>query len=477
MTPKTRDRKPVAAASTTLALVSLLSLGEAFAGEASPGVCKIAPPSLSRLGYPALPVELSRADAQKLKNARKAVAKKDWKAAKNFLEPLAATYSEDADVRFLLAILQAAQGASSEACGAIAHLLEMDLPATNRRFQTEPALAELRRSADGNRLVEHADAVRTLWRQATSDGLPAVMARGTRDVLDIWYPKYLRAGVYLHETKRFLPVTPPVDGAGAALFHPATKRAALVKLKVVPCREDNCPRVETVEVRDFRLDEVEKPAGRWRYEGENARPLELRSGAGGLEARVRDCCCYDDCVSPWEKVAGRRATPATTQSSATPNSVDEMTLTVDQRGSRLATRPDGLQIRKGSLVAGSKEIPLDVQHTGPGATHAIFVDPTTNARLVLSTIDGCQCGGKHEGAVLRHVLSRVDAEGRATVLMGGKGPAAAMLDGKRAFYLQTGDTVRRWPSMAAVGTRDGEPVMPGTLLVIPVTEERNCCGL
>lgn len=473
MTPRTRNRKHVAVVSTTLVLVSLLSLGEALAGEASAGVCKMAPPALSRLGYSALPAELSRADAQKLRNARKAVAKKDWKAAQDLLDPLAATYSEDTDVRFLLAALQAAQGASSDACSAIAHLLEMDLPAMNRRFETEPALAELRKGADGSRLVEHASAVRALWRQATNDGLPAVMARGTRDVLDIWYPRYLRAGVYLHETKRFLPVTPPVDGAGAALIQPATKRAAVVKLKVVPCREDNCPRVEAVEVRDFRLDEVEKPPGRWRYDGENARPLELRSGAGGLEARVHDCCCYNDCVSPWEKAAGRR----TAQPPSTTHAVEEMTLTVDQRGSRLATRPVDLHIRKGSLVAGSKEVSLDAQHTGPGATHAIFVDPTTDARLVLSTIDGCQCGGKREGAVLRHVLSRVDADGKATLLMGGKGPAAAMLDGKRAFYLQTGDTVRRWSTMAAVGTRDGEPVMPGTLLVIPVTEQRNCCGL
>lgn len=466
----------------TVVLASMLGPGVARAGEADPGMCKMAPPSLARLGYRALPPELARADVAKLKSAKKAVAKavatKNWSAAKKLLEPLAAAYSEDPEVRFLLAMERASEGELSDACGEIAHLLEWDLPSFGQRYAKEPAFTGLRQSPEGARLAEHAKAVAALWRQAASDGLPSLMARGTRDALDIWSATYLRGGVYLHAVKRFLPMAPPVDGAAAVLVHPRANRTTVVSLKVDPCRDDNCPKVEAVDVRDFALDDIGRPPVRWHYDGENAQPLELRSGAGGLEAKVHDCCCYDNCVSPWEKVGGKRSsrkpTPPSGQSTST---IEEMTLRVDHRGFLLATTPASVRIRKGSLVSDDQTVPLDPRHADAATVHDVLLDPSTGARLVLSTVDGCQCGSKREGAALRHVLSRVTPDGKAAVLVSSQGPAAALLDGGGAFYLQTGDTVRRWPSMAAVGTHEGEPILSGVVLVVPVTQQRNCCGL
>ena len=43
--------------------------------------------------------------------------------------------------------------------------------------------------------------------------------------------------------------------------------------------------------------------------------------------------------------------------------------------------------------------------------------------------------------------------------------------------MQTGDTLRRWPSLATVGAEPGTPIMPGVLLVVPRTERGDCCGL
>jgi hypothetical protein len=448
----------------------MLGDGSARAGEPAPGVCKLTPPTLDRLGYRTLPAEMSRADVEKVKRARKAVAKRDWTTAKELLEPLAAAYSEELEVRLLLAAWQASQGAASDACSAIAHLLELDLPESSWRFDRDPAFANLRQSPDGVRLAEHAKAVAALWRQAAGEGLPSVMARGTRDVLDIWSTKYLRGGVYLHETKRFLPLAPPVQGAAAILVHPKANRTAVVNLAVDPCRSDHCPRVDAVEVRDYSLDDFLRQPARWRYSGEDAQPLELRSSASGLEARVHDCCCYKNCVAPWKAVGSKPPAPASATN-------ETMTLRVDSRGGLLAATTASLQLRKGRLVSGDEELALDPQHADASAVHDLLADPSTGARLILSTVDKCQCGGKHEGPILRHVLSRVDADGKATVLTSGKGPAAALLDGKGAFYLQTGDSVRRWPNMNAVHTAEGEPIMAGVLLVIPVTEQHNCCGL
>jgi hypothetical protein len=53
---------------------------------------------------------------------------------------------------------------------------------------------------------------------------------------------------------------------------------------------------------------------------------------------------------------------------------------------------------------------------------------------------------------LHLVLSTVDpAQGKATIVLRGEGASAARLEGKQAVYVQTSETVRRWPSIAAVG--------------------------
>jgi hypothetical protein len=466
--------------SRTIAGLAVLLLSStvtvARAGEPDPGTCKLSTPTLVRLGYAQPPGELGRGDRKALKQAQKAVAKKVLGTAKKLLDPLAATYSEDPEVRFLLAAVQASEGALSAACSELAHVLEVDFPAFAPRFEKEPAFEGLRRSPDGARLAEHVKALAAIWRQAARDGLPSVMARGRRDDLDIWYTKYLRGGVYLHEVKRFLPLGPSIEGAAAVLLHPQANRAAVVSLKTNPCRADFCPRVEAIDVRDCPLEALGEQRARWHYDGENVQPLELRSSAGGLDAKVRDCSSFKNCMSPWQKVGGKSSVKPVAQGS--PAAVeDELTLKIDFRGFSLGMRPSNEQVKKGRLVTGEKEIALDPRHDDASATHDILVDRSTGTRLILSTIDGCRCGAKEEGAVLRHVLSRVDADGKATVLTSGKGPAAALLDGKGAFYLQTGDSVLRWPNMNAVRTAEGEPIMAGVLLVIPVTEQHNCCGL
>lgn len=455
-----------------LALGSCLSLwvaASASAGEAGPGTCKLAPPTLARLGYASLPVELSRADLESLKQAQKAVRKKDLAAAKKLVDPLAATYSEDPEVRFLLATVHASEGWLSDACGEIGRLLELDLPAFAQRFEHEPALASLRASADGSRLAEHAKAIGTLWRQATSDGLPAVMSRGSRGSQEIWLSRFLRGGVYLHDIGRFLPVEPGIDGANGVLVDPKANTVAVAKMNVIDCRDDYCPRIDKVEVRAFRLDDVGQPPSRWHYQGEDAHTLDLRSGPRGLTARVHDCCCYKGCVSPWETVGAKRPTPTSTTK-------DELSMRLDVRGWLLALTPAGQQVRKGRLVSATGEVQLAAKHGGPLGVHEIFVDRNTGLRWVLTTADGCDPKNP-ENPILRHVISKVAPDGKATVLIEGKGPATALLDGKQAFYLQSEDTVRRWPSLAAFGSGAGEKLMPGVLLVVPISENSNCGGL
>jgi hypothetical protein len=453
-------------------LVVSAMVTSAQGGEAEPGTCKLAPPTLARLGYRTLPAELSRADLQSLKGAKKALARKELASAKKALDPLAAKYSEDPEVRYLLAAIRATEGAFAEACGDVAWLLELDLVAFAQRFEKDSAFEKLRASADGTRLQQHVQALTPLWRQAALDGVPAMLSRGSRGGQEIWHSHYLRGGVYLHETGRFLPLEPGVEGANAVLVHPKAGTAAVVKFRVEDCRSDHCPRLGATDLLVFRLGEWSRPPSRWRY-GENgtmADMLDLRTGAQGTAIRVHDCNEGPQCLSPWETVGGKSASPNK------PADV-EMSMTVGFRGSLLGITPAGEQVRKGRLISGTTDVQLDPQHADATAIHDILVDRTIGTRLVLSTVDRCDCASKREGAILRHVLSKVDAQGKATVVLGGKGPATALLDGKQAVYLQTGDTVRRWSSMAAVGAEAGTPIMSGVVLAVPVSERGNCCGL
>lgn len=127
-------------------------------------------------------------------------------------------------------------------------------------------------------------------------------------------------------------------------------------------------------------------------------------------------------------------------------------------------------------MSSTGEVALSAKHAGPLGTHEIFVEPKTGLRLVLTTVDGCNPKNP-EVPILRHVLSKVEPDGKVTVLVDGVGPAAALLDGKQAFYLQTGDAVRRWPDLSSVGNGTGEPIMPGVLVVVPISPDSSCGGL
>jgi hypothetical protein len=153
-------------------------------------------------------------------------------------------------------------------------------------------------------------------------------------------------------------------------------------------------------------------------------------------------------------------------------------MSVDFRGSLLGAVPEGTRLGKGRLMAdGAAEIPLATEHE-PTAIHDILVDERTGARLVFTAVDRCECSAKKEGPILRYAISTIDGKtGKATAVEHGEGTGAAMLDGERAVYVQTGVAVRRWPSISAVGTEAGLPIMPGVVLVVPRSPSGNCCGL
>ena len=453
------------------AFVAATSAQSAFAHEPKgvSSVCDLTPPTPSRLGFAALPTPLSPEDRRVVKEAELNFQKGNHAEAKVALDPVVAQNPNDGELRYRLAVASAAAGDVRTACAEISRLMELDLVGFAKRYEDDKAFSVMRSSDAGIRVAEHMRAVEVLWRQAMTTGLPAMMSKGARGGMGIWKPSYLRGGVYLHEVQRFLPLEPGVEGASAALVNPQARTVSVLKFATSACKSDFCPHISAVQVLVFSLDDFRRPPSRWRSGEETTTMIDLRSGPRGTAVRIHDCCCWKGCTSPWTSIGPKRAASGDSQS---------MEMSVDFRGSLLGIAPPGIRIAKGGLLSvGAAAMPLSAEHE-PTAVHDILVDESAGARLVFSATDRCECSAKKEGPIFHYDLSTINAKtGTSTVVEHNIGTGAAMLDGKKAVYVQTGDTVRRWPSIASVGKENGMSIMPGVVLVVPRSPSGNCCGL
>jgi hypothetical protein len=428
-----------------------------------------------RTALDALPRPTSTEDRQAIRNARRTYDHGGLDEARKTLAALSVKNPDDGEVHFLLGIIQARLGAFGAACEELAPLLEKDLISFGPRLESETTLSAFRESAIGGQLRAHATAVGTLWRAAISSGLPAILTQGTRRQMDIWRPSSFRAGIYLHEAARFLPLAPVVSGASAALIDPGNGSVAVAKTIVTACHTDFCPRMTSAEALVFRIDDWARSPRHWEYREpeSSATQIDLRSGPDGVSVSMTDCCCWKNCKSPWSVIEKGRPIPRQTPDRASRG------LSIDHRGALLDIRPDHFRIEHGRLRPNSgAEIVLSREHGDHDAVHSILVDRRGREGLVFSAVDRCECTNGREKALLSYVVSTIDlSAGKATVLLHGDGTGAALLDGSDAVYVQIGDTVRRWHSVASMRREAGIPILTGVLLVPPRSPRRDCCGL
>jgi hypothetical protein len=446
---------------------------------AAGAACVLDRPSLAQLGFRALPSELPRAAQHALVEARKASKAGASARAKQLLEPIAHEYPERGEVRFALLKAQAAAGEPAHACEELGQLLVMDLPAYAPALENDPALEALRASPFGPRLREQVRLLTVLWQEAAARGMPGVLWAGTLDPVGVQRVRLLRAGVYLHDQKRFLPLAGDERNAASAFLDTPRARVVTVVPDIDDCRSDFCPRITGATLFLTEIGSWQRKPLRWRYqEGDLVNELDLRSTAAGVWLAAHDCS-FPHCRSPWYNIAGREGGPRKP----------------DPEGPRLLIAPGGTQL--GVLAAGyrledgnlelpdGRSVPLAAKHRNASAVHSVLVDPAARLALVLSVVNACECG-KREGNVLYFVVSRVDlAAGRAEVVLQGDSAAAIGMDGQGAAYLQSGGGLRRtpslglrrWPTLSSVGQNGGETVMPGVLLSPPRGPEPNCCGL
>ncbi len=285
---------------------------------------------------------------------------RNYEAALSDLDALVRKYPDSEVALFSAAKLRAALGDLNSACNELVELINRNYPVYGPAFESNFAFQTLRSTKAGMRLHNHVLAVETLWRKAEQDGIPALLLlMSSRRKKHDSRVRELREGVYLRESRRFLPAEP--------------------------------------------------------HAGQVSRANPDRSG--------------------------------------------------------------GLSVRRGELIgARARGIRLSPLHEQMAVRHQVFYERASETALVITVGPQCQRATSEHQAGVPYVISVVSARtGQATVVAHGYGGAVVAFDGGGAVFLQTGETLRHWPSVAAMRREPGKLDMQGVLLSAPGTTPEGYC--
>ncbi|MEM6992082.1 MAG: hypothetical protein AAF721_16345, partial [Myxococcota bacterium] len=276
-----------------------------------------------------------------------------------------------------------------------------------------------------------------------------------------------RAGAYVHEWQRFVPLDPRVKGAQGGIADLEHGRVAIATYDS-DCQSHLCA-VHNVRVRVF---EALKPAPAVEVTGGGVGGFELQLDAKGPRLRWLDCQ-FMNCVGPW-----RRPTADANKRDPEQSAVFAPTLSFTYGGAKyLPPTPRGLRVRQGRLRReGADAIKLGARHRVKGddgsALPVVVVDATGSYAAVLTT--AISCLDRH---LYSHAASVVDlATGEVHELPAPNRDEAAALDLGRdgALYMQSGTELLRWSSIEAAMSEAPTVLPRGVLLFAPLTDESEC---
>jgi urease beta subunit len=420
---------------------------------------------------PARPALPSAATLKHLHDGLAHHHKADYARSLVEFEAALALSPDDALARFDVACASARLGHFGRAEQELDTLLRLDLPAFLPRFEADPDLAALRGGPEGARLRARALVIADAYQRAAATGVSAVVFRPRPPEVDhaLSDPRWLRAGVWIHEARRFVALAPEVP-ATAAWFDRAHRRTVVAHLDIVDCASDFCPALGGAEVSVFALGRAEPVATTHRDPDED-RLYQLSVRAGdAVWAELDTWSAHPDI----RRFDGGDGSGAFAASAAPPVDAVRATLDVSPWGSLLTTQPEGLRVERGTLVRASGA-PISLGPLHKRGAHAVVAHG--ERAVVVSSEVGCECN-EREDSVYRHAVSIIDlAAGTATRFESGDGVAAVAIDDGGAVYLQVGEAVRRFPSIDAMPAGPGEPLAEGVLLTVPRHANSNCCGL
>ncbi len=215
----------------------------------------------------------------------------------------------DDGARYLTVVENSQQGKVAQARDILLSLLKEDLPRYSERWRNSDVLQPLRETEYANEIDQHIDALAARWRDTIVQGLPVLRWRApgvSGDPFQRAAPQLLRAGMYLPEASRFVPLGPHTTNAIAVLHLPTRQQILVVYGVRYPGLSSGLDEVKVQLYDAVSADAiglaVRSPHG---YEGPQA--LELASDARGVYMRaINDVASYPDkpLVSDWQVVSG-----------------------------------------------------------------------------------------------------------------------------------------------------------------------------
>lgn len=399
--------------------------------------------------------------------------------------------SPDHDMaRYNLACALSRIGETEAAMQHLVLLLERDPQRFIPRLAEDADLGPFRDSEFGPKVQALVDAAKRALDQARASGLPAMMYRSSPwepgDSGNKWRggPADHAVGVYLHASKRFVPLA---HGGDHGMFDPARRVVQLVD--GTHCDGEVDLTYRTLSIERVSLDAEVQPAT---FDVEASAP-KLSGDRSSMKGLGR--CAFADRVSvrsagdgatwievEWPRVerdpsrrwfvlgvdgAARVAGAEVPPSSAT--------LDVVLEGAAIwSPPPEGHRLSGDRYRPPGAETDVVLRRTHRGARwQSLIVSPDGAFAFVVSIRHEL----RDEDGVLRHAIVRVSLADRAlTEWSEGVGTAAVSIGVDGAVYVETQGKVQRWAS-AAEPAAAGETLMPG-LHIAPYLEPPWCqlCG-
>lgn len=377
----------------------------------------------------------------------------DWAGSRPHFQEAVSIVSEYDLARYNLACAHSRLGDLDDALAELTHVLVRDLPRFKRAALEDQDLGNLRRSALNAELEARIDKLEKVWEHATRVGTPAVAWRERSQTMISEVQgkqgQLLRPGVWVHETKRFVPAMEIIDDAFSGFVDVERQQAVII---VATPTVDLPPLFEGARVLVTPLSPAGEAPRRAELTHDNLGTIEAAATDGGVRIRLNTT------KSAWRDLRAGGLVRSEDQSVP-----DRPVLRVNPDGSLLvAYHPPGWSHKGRSVfLPGGREIVMQSGHSIANH-HSLFFNADQTHAVMVAVRMKCT----DEGPVLRHWVDRLDLQaGAAEGLANAEGAAAAQYGRDGALYLQLGAETIRYATPTA--TRY-ETLPEGVMLVPPM---------
>jgi len=364
-------------------------------------------------------------------------------------------------------------------------LLRRDLLTFGPRWASDPDLASLRSSPHAPTLDALAATLAKTWSEVRARGVfgllvhrrPPPPSDDVGDYRGLDHVAATRVGLYDPVSRRFFATAPPIKDVVAARH--ADSFTQLFGVDFDFCTVDFCPRAYRHSSWIFTPDSKNPVVSKvlHRRDHDFSSDLHVTLTDRGAWLNIPGAIAepgpdeHPDATRPHFVWVGLGQAPKLDPKPPLPKAT---TLELDFRGAiGPPVSAPGFSLDQGVLTTPTGSVDLGFRHRRDTRS-LLFVDPTT--ALVLSNRDVCVCGDEFQGAVFWSGLSVVDLKTHQVLHHRHQEASATAVVTSTGVYVQLGDRVTRYQTLAEVASSSGEPIPEQFVLELLPMTGRYCCG-